>query len=259
MTTLFVRNINRFFLAIGLAFAIATTPLPALAGGFSDAQKGEIGAIVRDYLIKNPQVMREVFAELERVENAEKEVTAKSGIIESRSELFKSKHSFVAGNAEGDVTMIEFFDYNCGYCKRAFPDVMTLIKSDPKLRVVIKEFPILGKGSMFAARAAIASKAQDKYWDFHVAMMESKGSLNENSVMQIAAKTGLNTDKLRTDMDAENVKQEIAESHMLANRLGINGTPSFIIDDRLIPGALGLDQLRSQIAEVREGGGCKVC
>ncbi len=259
MTTPFARKINRFFLVAALTFAMAAAPLPVLAAEFTDAQKNEIGALVREYLIKNPEVIREVFTELERKETAEKEVAAKSGIIDSKAELFNSKLSHVAGNPDGDVTMVEFFDYNCGYCKRAFPDVLTLIESDPKLKVVIKEFPILGKNSLFASRAAIAAKKQNKYWDFHVALMNTSGSLNEARVMKVAKEIGLDTDKLRKDMDDEAVQQEIAESHRLANRMGINGTPSFIIDDRLIPGALGLEELRSQIAEVREAGGCKVC
>lgn len=226
---------------------------------FSESQKKEIGEIVREYLMKNPTVLRDVFSELERLEAEEREKMAKTGILQSKEAMFNSDFSYVAGNPDGDVTMVEFFDYNCGYCKRAFPDVMKLIEADPNLKVVVKEFPILGPGSVFASRAAIASKKQNKYWDFHVAMMNARGTLNEKRVLNIAEKIGLDIEKLRQDMEAENVKQEITESHTLANRVGINGTPAFVIDDRLIPGALGFVELSKQIAEVREAGGCKLC
>ncbi|MGI9481875.1 MAG: DsbA family protein [Hyphomicrobiales bacterium] len=248
------------FLMAGCAVLFLTTASPvAFSEEFSESQKKEIGEIVREYLLKNPTIMREVFSELERIEAEEREKLAKAGILESKDALFRSNLSYVAGNPEGDVTMVEFFDYNCGYCKRAFPDVMKLIDSDPNLRVVIKEFPILGAGSVFAARAAIASKKQDKYWEFHTAMMNARGSLNESRVINIAKKLGLDVDKLREDMEADVVRQEIAESHTLANRMGINGTPAFVIDDRLVPGALGYAELRKQIFEVRDAGGCKVC
>ncbi|MGI9374146.1 MAG: DsbA family protein [Hyphomicrobiales bacterium] len=253
------RTVRQFLVGASLSAFLVGAPLAAAAEEFSDAQKKEIGDVVRDYLLKNPKLLRELFAELERVETQERELAAKSGILETKDALFRSKYSHVAGNPEGDVTMVEFFDYNCGYCKRAFPDVQALIDGDKKLRVVIKEFPILGPGSLYAARAAIASKKQGKYWDFHAALMNARGAVDEARTLALAEEIGLDIDQLKKDMDAPEVREEIAEGQALASRMGINGTPSFVIDDTLIPGALGIEELRKQIAEVREAGGCKVC
>lgn len=237
----------------------ASLSVGAWAGSFSDAQQSEIGEIVKKYLLANPEILREAFVELERRENEAKEKLAQKGISDNAETLYKSKLSFVAGNAEGDITMVEFFDYNCGFCKRAFGDVLSILESDPKLRLVVKEFPILGPGSVFASRAAIASKEQGKYWDFHVALMQARGALDEAKVIKIAEKLGIDVAKLRKDMEAPRVAAEIEETYTLANKLGVNGTPAFIIDDKLIPGAMGLQALQQQVASVRESGGCKVC
>ncbi len=245
-------------LAAGV-FVAATLSVGAWAGGFSEAQEKEIGELVKKYLLNNPEILRDAFAELEKRETAAKEKLAKQGISDNADILYNSKLSFVAGNAEGDISMVEFFDYNCGFCKRAFGDVLAILESDPKLRLVVKEFPILGPGSLFASRAAIASKEQGKYWDFHVALMQARGALDEAKVLAIAEKIGLNVDQLRKDMNAPRVNAEIEETYALANKLGVNGTPAFIIDDKLIPGAMGLQALQQQVASVRESGGCKVC
>ncbi len=239
-----------------VALSLATN---AWAESFNSEQKSEIGEIVKQYLLRNPEILREAFLELERRETAVKEENARKGIADNADILYKSRLSHVVGNKQGDITMVEFFDYNCGYCKRAFGDVAAILKSDPNLKLVVKEFPILGPGSVFASRAAIASKAQGKYWDFHVAMMKARGSLDEGKVMKIAAQIGLDTKKLRADMDAPNVRAEIEETYALAKKLGVNGTPAFVIDDKLIPGALGLQALQQQVAAVRGTGGCKVC
>ena len=237
----------------------ASLSVGAWAGSFSEAQEKEIGELVRKYLLTNPEILREAFGELERRENEAKEKFAQKGIPDNAESLYKSKLSFVAGNAEGDITMVEFFDYNCGFCKRAFGDVLSILESDKNLRLVVKEFPILGPGSIFASKAAIASKEQGKYWEFHVALMQSRGSLDEAKVISIAEKVGLDVDKLRADMNADRVTAEIDETYALANKLGVNGTPAFIIDDKLIPGAMGLQARQQQVASVRQSGGCKVC
>ncbi len=241
------------------AIITASLSVGAWAGSFSDEQQSEIGEIVKKYLLTNPEILRDAFVELERRENAAKEKLAQKGISDNAEILYKSKLSFVAGNAKGDISMVEFFDYNCGFCKRAFGDVLSILESDKKLRLVVKEFPILGPGSVFASRAAIAAKEQGKYWDLHVALMQSRGSLDEGKVISIAEKVGLDVKKLRADMASPRVTAEIEETYALANKLGVNGTPAFIIDDKLIPGALGLQALQQQVASVRESGGCKIC
>ncbi len=245
-------------LAAGAIIA-ASLSVGAWAGSFNDAQQSEIGEIVKKYLLANPEILRDAFVELERRENAAKEKLAQKGISDNADILYQSKLSFVAGNPKGDISMVEFFDYNCGFCKRAFGDVLSILESDKNLRLVVKEFPILGPGSVFASRAAIAAKEQGKYWDLHVALMQARGSLDEAKVISIAEKVGLDVKKLRTDMENPRVNAEIEETYKLANKLGVNGTPAFIIDDKLIPGALGLQALQQQVASVRESGGCKIC
>lgn len=247
------------------ALVTAALSVSAWAGSFSDAkvfspkQEKAIGELVKKYLLTNPEILRDAFQELERRENEAKEKLAQKGIVDNAKTLYRSELSYVAGNAEGDISMVEFFDYNCGFCKRAFGDVLAILKSDKNLRLVVKEFPILGPGSVFASRAAIAAKEQGKYWDLHVALMEARGSLDEGRVMSIAKKIGLDVDKLRADMGSPRVTAEIEETYALANKLGVNGTPAFIIDDKLIPGAMGLQALEQQVATVRQSGGCKIC
>lgn len=226
---------------------------------FSEQQKQEMHKIIREYLITNPDVLREAFEALEQQQQIAQQEQSRANIKAHAEMLFRSERGFVYGNAEGNVTLVEFFDYNCGYCKRSLTDVMTLMDTDSNLKLVLKEFPILGPGSLFAARAAIASKKQGKYWEFHLALMQSQGAVDENLVIQIAGEVGLDIDKLKADMDDPEVSATINESMELANAIGINGTPAFIIDDTLIPGAMGVDGLRAQIAEVRDNGGCAVC
>ncbi|MEM7430183.1 MAG: DsbA family protein [Pseudomonadota bacterium] len=249
-------SLTRFVVGLGVVMTLATG---AWAQSFNDAQKLEMENIIREYLLKNPEILRDAFGELERRERVAKEEEARKGIVENKEILYNSKLSYVAGNKDGDVAMVEFFDYNCGFCKRAFGDVLAIMESDKNLKVVVKEFPILGEGSMFASRAAIASKAQNKYWEFHVALMQARGALDQAKVLEIAAGIGLDLAKLQQDMKAPNVEAEIKETYELASKLGVNGTPAFVIDNTLIPGAMGLPALQQQVATVRESGGCQVC
>ena len=232
---------------------------------FTSKQKAAIENMIRDYLISNPQVTQEIIqawqADQRRnqaVQQQEQIEKMRTAVIANKAEVFRSKFDFATGNLKGDVTMVEFFDYNCGFCKRSLPDILTLLKTDKNLRLVLKEFPILGPGSVYAARAAIASKKQNKYWEFHVALMRTRG-LSEAQVLRVATKTGLDVDKLKKDMEAPEVAQEIDANIKLANTLGVNGTPAFVVADRPIPGAVGVEVLRTQIADVRAKGGCKIC
>ncbi|HFC04906.1 MAG TPA: DsbA family protein [Rhizobiales bacterium] len=173
-------------------------------------------------------------------------------------DIFRGEGDLVIGNPNGDVTMVEFFDYNCGYCKRSLPDVMKMIKNDKNVKVVMKEFPILGEGSNFAARAAIASREQGKYWEFHLALLKKRGAVNEASVMKTAKLMGLDVEKLRKDMKAPVVDQIIKRNYAIAQQLNINGTPAFIIAENIFPGAVGFDVLSNAVAKVRKDG-CTVC
>jgi len=255
--------------------AIITTALIAFSGfvavgfaqdkTFTSKQKAVIENMIRDYLISNPSVTQEIIqawqADQRRhqaVQQKEQIEKMRTAVIANKAEVFRSKFDFATGNLKGDVTMVEFFDYNCGFCKRSLPDILTLLKTDNNLRLVVKEFPILGPGSVYAARAAIASKKQNKYWEFHLALMRTRG-LSEAQVLRVATKIGLDVDKLKKDMEAPEVAQEIEANIKLANTLGVNGTPAFVVADRPIPGAVGVEILRTQIADVRAKGGCKIC
>jgi protein-disulfide isomerase len=174
--------------------------------------------------------------------------------------LFRSPNAFVAGNPDGDITLVEFFDYNCGYCKRAMEDILAYIEEDPNVRVIMREFPILGRGSVIASQAALASRKQNKYWEFHLALMATKGIQNEAQVMEIAKSVGLDTTRLKQDMQDPTIMAAIGEGHELATALGINGTPTFVLDDQVLPNVENLKEaLASATAEIRANGGCKVC
>ncbi|QIG50744.1 DsbA family protein [Nordella sp. HKS 07] len=238
---------------------IALFVLPAQAAEFNDVQKKELGDIVRQYLMENPEVVRDAMQELERKQQ-EAENAARTDSLKAMSpEIFRSKDDLIGGNPNGKVTVVEFFDYNCGYCKRAFPDVMKMIENDKDLKLVMKEFPILGPGSVYAARAALASRKQGKYWEYHMAMMAHEGRIDESVADQIAKATGLDVKKLKADMAADEVNQVIARNMQLADTLNIQGTPAFIIDETVIPGAVGYEALASVVKQVRDNGGCKLC
>ena len=243
--------------AASLVLAVATAP--ALAGGFDEAQRKEIGDIVRDYLLEHPEILLEVSKKLEEKQQAEETAKREDALKALAGDIFRMKGDHVAGNPEGDVTMVEFFDYNCGWCKRGFPEVVNLIEKDKNLRVVLKEFPIFGGDSDYAAMAALAAKKQNKYWELHQAMLSHEGKVTKASVDEIAAKLGIDVEKLKEDMKDPAIAKELADTHALAQSLAINGTPAFIIDDKVSPGYLPADGLTAMIEQVRAGGGCKLC
>ena len=252
----------------GLAFGqLATAPsaeTPArqaapLVRAFSESQKKEIEAIIKDYLLANPEVLVEAQNALEaKMDKVQSERMAVA-IKDNAAELYRPAASPIV-NATGDVPVIEFFDYNCGFCKKAFPEVAQMIDSDKKIRLILKEFPILAKGSEEASRVALAAKMQGKYWEFHRAMLENPGQANEASALRVAERLGLDMARLKKDMLAPEVKKEIDATHALANKMGIQGTPHFIVGDRIIAGAPEnlLELLNKNAAEVRNEG-CKVC
>jgi len=242
-----------------ICLAVVTAGVSAHAATFNDEQKTEIGAIVREYLLNNPELFREVLQELEKKEAAEDSAQMKVVLKDNADQIFRSSLDLVAGNPNGNVTMVEFFDYNCGYCKRAMPDVMRMVEEDKDLKVVMKEFPILGPGSLVAAKAALASKKQGKYLDFHLALLGHEGHVEADGVMDIAKSVGLDVEKLKADMESEDVGNTLEANMSIAQKLGIQGTPAFIVDETLIPGAIGYEGLSASVKLVRDQGGCKVC
>ncbi len=238
----------------------ATSSAPAADSAFTPAQRKELESIIKDILLANPELLMEaqtaLEAKMEKIQNERMAVAIK----DNSAEIFRPAASPVVGNSNGDVTVIEFFDYNCGYCKKALPDVAQLIDKDKKVKLIPKEFPILAKGSEEASRVALAAKAQGKYWEFHRAMLESQGQANEASALRVAEKLGLDMPRLKKDMASPEVKKEIEDTRKLASKLGIQGTPHFLVGDRIIPGAPeNLAELLNQnVKEVRKDG-CKVC
>jgi protein-disulfide isomerase len=241
------------------AQATAVDKPVAATGSFSADQVQSIRDIVRQYLIENPEIMVEVSKELEKKQQAQQAVEHRKVIAENKPALFKGRNDAVLGNSNGDVTVIEFFDYNCGWCKRAVDDVANLVKADAKVRVVMKEFPIFGDASSLAAKAALAAVRQgkDKYWDYHFAMMREK-QVTKDNVFTIAQKVGLNVAKLKTDMNDPEIDKTLAETHQLAQLLSIEGTPAFVVDNRVNVGYVTVAALQSMLAEIRKEG-CQVC
>lgn len=233
-------------------------PAPVAAETVTDDERLRIESIIRDYLLKNPEVLQEAYEVLQARDRSKQEEAAQKTIAENGAAIFKSPDDYVAGNPDGNVTVVEYFDYNCQYCKRAAPEVQKLIESDKNVRVVLKEFPILNDGSSFAAKAAIASMKQGRYWELHRALIEESGPIDEKRTLEIAKSVGLDTERLVEDMKDDGVENIIRQNHELAQKLGINGTPAFIVGDKLIPGAISAEELAQEVATVREKG-CAGC
>ena len=246
--------------AFALLLAATLVPgavIPASAQSFTPAQRGEIEAIVKDYLLKNPEILREVASALEKQQAEADASKGREGIKKHASVLFSSPRQVVLGNPRGDVTMVEFFDYNCGYCKRALADMQELIKGDPKLRVVLKEFPVLGEGSVQAAQVAAAAAMQDKtgkkYLEFHRKLLTSRGQIGKAQALAAAKEAGFDVARIERDIAGAEVRKTLEESFMLAEALGLNGTPSYVIGSNVVIGAVGLAKLKENINQARCG------
>ncbi|MBZ6074921.1 DsbA family protein [Microvirga puerhi] len=243
--------------ALVLAAIAFGSPALAQKAEFSDQQRQAIGEIVRDYLLKNPEVLHEVIAELEKRQAENQRVAQASALKETRQPLLNAPHSLVVGNPSGDVTLVEFFDYNCGYCKQALGDLQTLVKSDPKLRVVLKDFPVLGPDSVEASRVGLAVKNQlqgDKLFDYHIKVLGTRGRVNGERALAVAKDMGLDMARLQKDMTGNDVRAALEENAGLGDKLGLTGTPAFIIGDVVVPGAVGLEPLKQVVANVRQCG-----
>jgi protein-disulfide isomerase len=248
------------FLSPGLVVGQSEQPAPADTSMFDDNQKRGIEQVVKDYLLSNPELLIEVQSSLELKMAREEAERTKKLVAENAKELYRHPDAPVAGNPDGDITIVEFFDYNCGYCKRGFHNVLKLIETDPKVRVVFKELPILSKDSEEAAKIALAARAQGKYWEMHRALIESKGRVTEAFALDQAKKLGLDVAKLKVDKDGELVKAELARVEALARKMNINGTPHFLVGNEGIGGAPEdlLELLTSKVAQLRKEG-CAYC
>ncbi|MGE0845097.1 MAG: DsbA family protein [Flavobacteriaceae bacterium] len=246
--------------ALALACTLVFLPAAGMAGAkpLDDAGKAEIEKVVRDYLLKNPEVIEEALQELEKRKQEKEVAETKDKLRDNRDALENSPLSYVAGNPDGDVTIVEFFDYNCGYCRRAMADLQKLMENDPKLRVVFKEFPILREESLDAAKVSVAAMLQGKYLQFHFAMMESPGLADMDRAMQVAEKIGLDMDRVKRDIASDDILAPIRESHRLADAFGLQGTPSYFVGDEVVMGAVGYDELKAKIDSARSNG-CLTC
>jgi len=238
-----------------LASAMFVIPLGAQdKSGFDDSQKNEIRAIIKDYLLKEPEVLREALMALNRKQEEAAETERKKAL----SSLYKEETPYSVG--DGNITVVEFFDYNCGYCRKAFEQVSELAQQEKDLRVVFVEFPILSEGSRVASQAAIASTKQNKYWEFHQALMKHNGPVQPDTVFKVAADVGLDVEKLKADMKAPEVDELIEKNLQLGTAMGVQGTPAFFIGDQAIPGAPSelKTMLQKEVANIRQNG-CSVC
>ncbi|KQP33702.1 disulfide bond formation protein DsbA [Methylobacterium sp. Leaf104] len=261
---LFRSLLSATILAGTLGAAVAqTTPTQTTPGQtapaavFSDPQRQAIEGIIKDYLVRNPEVLQEAIAEGERRQQETQKLAQSAALKESREALVNSPHGVVAGNPNGDVTLVEFFDYNCGYCRKALTDIQALIKGDPKLRVVLKDFPVLGAESLEASKIALAAKQQlkgDKIFEFHTKLLESKGRVNGERALAVGKEMGLDVARLTKDAQGPEVKAALSENVGLGDKLGLSGTPAFIIGDEIIPGAVGIEPIRKTITDVRQCG-----
>jgi protein-disulfide isomerase len=246
----------RPFLIVVAAGVLAIGSAPARAQSFSDPQRGEIERIVKEYLVSHPEVLQEAIAELEKRQTDAEVVKHREGVKQHTQALFYSPRQVTIGNRQGDVTLVEFFDYNCGYCKRALSDMLTLMKEDQKLRIVLKEFPVLGPGSVEAAQVAVAVRMQDptgkKYLEFHQKLLTGRGQADRAHALAAAKEAGLDVARLEKDMTGDEAKATLEENMRIAEALGLNGTPSYVIGNQVVIGAVGLAALKEKVGVARQ-------
>jgi protein-disulfide isomerase len=249
------RLLRPFLIAIAAA-ALAIAGVPVRAQSFSDGQRGEIERIVKDYLLAHPEVLQEVIGELEKRQSEAEAAKHREGVRQYSQALFHSPRQVTIGNRQGDVTLVEFFDYNCGYCKRALSDMLNLMKEDSKLRVVLKEFPVLGPGSVEAAQVAVAVRMQDptgkKYLEFHQKLLGGRGQADRAHALAVAKEIGLDMARIEKDMASDEAKATLEENMQLAEALGLNGTPSYVIGREVVVGAVGLTALKEKVGIARQ-------
>jgi protein-disulfide isomerase len=237
-----------------------STMAPASAMGapdaFSASQTREIENIVKNYLVQHPEVLQEAMEALDRRQKEAEAEKARVTIRDNKTTIFNSTHQVVLGNPQGKVTMVEFFDYNCAFCKRAMTDMLDLLKTDSDLKFVLKEFPVLGPGSVEAAHVAVAARMQDpagkKYLEFHQKLLGSRGPADKMRALAVAKDAGFDMTRLEKDMNSDEVKATIEENMKLADALGVSGTPTYVVGDEVVVGAVGLDELRAKIKNERK-------
>ena len=253
--------------AVAVVTAAATSYLVCryaplgLKTGLVSADQSRVERIIRDYLTKNPEILVEMTTELDKRQVADQTAQQQKTISDNADAIFRSPVSHVAGNPNGDVSVVEFFDYNCPYCRRALPDVVKLINDDGKIRLVLKELPILSNDSLAAAKLALASNKQGKYFEMHQKLLSEPGKADKDKALRVAKELGLDVDQLQKDAEDPDIKRALDETKDLAQKLNLQGTPLYLIGDRVMTGAPDdlFDQLKAKVAEVRQKGCAATC
>jgi len=231
----------------------STAPQPPQA--LAEIDPAVLNPMIEDYLMSNPKLLQRLSVALEETLRVEDEAKAKVAIADMHDRIFNDPGQVVLGNPDGDVTLVEFFDYNCGYCRAALPDLATLLAEDSNLKVILKEFPILSNESIDAARVGVlVSEADVDYWSFHEALFSSRGKVDKAVALDAAGSLGLSPVNLELQMGEARVAKTIQTSYEIAQALNITGTPTYIIGNEIIPGAIGVDDLRTRIANMRACG-----
>ena len=251
MTVARLYRLAAFALCLGV---MALAALPVAADSGMPQNKAALDQAIHDYLMAHPDVVVDALKAAQQNADAQSAEQSRRTIQTKQKDLFNAADDLVQGNPKGDVTLVEFFDYRCPYCKQVEPSLDALLKEDGKLRIVYKEFPILGEASVYATHVALAAKKQGKYAEFHRAMMATKGEIGDAAILDVAASIGLDVAKLKADMSAPEIDKLIDTNYGLADALNIQGTPALIVGETLIPGAIDIDTLRKDIADVRKGG-----
>jgi protein-disulfide isomerase len=244
--------VDRFLIAFTATAMLITAGPTSAQDAQTLTESAKIEQIIHDYLLQHPEVVIEAVNKYQTQQAQAAAGRQAKALVERRDELTKDPDAPVLGNPKGDVTLVEFFDYRCPYCKAVSTGLFDTIKSDGNVRLVMKEFPILGAESEYAAKAALAANRQGKYGEFHQAMMTFKGKVTIDDVKRIASEVGVDTAKMESDMVAPEIASMIQRNYDLAQALGITGTPSFVISDELIPGAISMEELKKRIAAARQ-------
>ena len=242
-----MNKIVKFLIATSITFAVFSAP----SAMSQERSAEEIIQLALEAIVDNPEIIRQAITILRAKDQQAKEDAAKSILKDKKSLLERDDNAPVLGNPDGDVTVVEFFDYNCPYCKTAAPMVKAAIASDAQLRVVYREWPILSDGSVVAARAALAARVQGKYEDFHWELMKIRNKIDESVVFKAAEKVGLDIDQLKSDMKSPSIDEHIQKSMQLAQALNFSGTPSFVIGNNMAPGLISPEQFQEMIDDAR--------
>jgi protein-disulfide isomerase len=242
---------------LGFALVLPILPAQAQIAPFTEAQKSALNEIIKEYLLKNPEVVQEALIELDRRQK-EGEQSARLKITQDKtSPLFTAKHNVSFGNPAGDVTIIEFFDYNCGFCKRGLADLQKIVAEDKNVRIITKDFPVLGPDSVEAAKIAVAIKQQltpDKLWGFHQKLMSVRGKIGKQNALDAAKEVGVDMVRLAKDIESADVRAAIEQNVQIADALGLTGTPSYVVGEDIVVGAVGFADLKARIDNIRKCG-----